>query len=80
MLSTSLPAGDGCTLWFDGVWRHCCDIHDAAYVAGGDKLAADWHLLSCVAETGNGPIAIVMFLGVTIFGWFWWLKARIVRK
>lgn len=77
MQSTSTPAGDGCTLYFDGVWRHCCDMHDLAYSLGTvDKLAADWELFQCVAATGNIWHAIVMLAGVTLAGWIWWLKAR----
>ena len=76
MESTSTPAGDGCTLFLDGVWRQCCDIHDIAYVAGGDKGAIDWALFECVAATGHPVMAVVMLAGVTLFGWLWWRAAR----
>ena len=80
MQSTSLPAGlpepDGCTGWIDGVWRHCCDAHDIAYSSGFDKFQTDLELAVCVAQTGNPIVAVLMFLGVTIFGWFWYLKAK----
>jgi len=65
--------GDGCTLWFNGDWRACCDAHDAAYAvvsAPLDKVIADLDLARCVAETGHGLMALVMLAGVTLFGWF----------
>lgn len=67
---------DGCTGFFDGVWRHCCDIHDIDYTLGVDKLFADLKLAACVADTGNPVIAIVMFLGVSIFGGFFYFRHR----
>lgn len=77
MPSSSLPAGDGCTLYLQGVWRHCCDAHDLAYVVGEvDKLTADWQLFSCVAATGQWWHAVIMFAGVLLFGGLWWRKAR----
>ena len=75
MTSMSLISGDGCTGFPDRTWRLCCDLHDAAYSAGGDKWAADWDLFWCVAP--KDPIAAtLMLLGVTIFGWLWWWRAR----
>lgn len=68
-------AGDGCTGFWDGTWRACCDLHDTAYTVGGSKLDADLDLLACVFP--HSPLAAaVMFIGVTIFGWLWWWRAR----
>lgn len=73
MQSTSLPAGDGCTGWFDGTWRICCDAHDLDYSLGVDKLQADWALFQCVAP--HDPIsAFLMLLGVTLFGWIFYRR------
>ena len=73
--SISNNVGDGCTFWPDRTWRACCDAHDAAYSLGIDKLQADWNLLTCVLP--YDPIAaVLMFGGVSLFGWLWWLKAR----
>lgn len=72
--------GDGCTLWFDGwaetSWRHCCDVHDIAYEIGAPKIEADLALAQCVASAGAGPMALIMLLGVTAFGWLFWRKRK----
>lgn len=66
--------GDGCTLWLDGVWRQCCDVHDLAYQAGADKVPADLELALCVAQTGHGAMALIMLAGVTLFGWIFYRR------
>jgi LPXTG-motif cell wall-anchored protein len=68
--------GDGCTLWFDGDWGRCCQLHDIAYSIGIDKGIADIHLASCVAQTGHPAIALLMLLGVTLGGWAFYRKKR----
>jgi hypothetical protein len=86
---------DGCTGHPDGpqqspsLWAHCCEIHDLKYWAGGsedERLAADRELEACVARTGHGDTAKIMYRGVRIFGvpfnensWRWgfgWTKLR----
>jgi|TARA_A100001391_G_scaffold44812_4_gene26295 hypothetical protein len=71
---------DGCTLWIDGIagtnWRHCCEVHDAAYSSLANKLFADLDLARCVGESGAPIMAVVMFCGVTLFGWIWYARAR----
>lgn len=54
----------------------CCDMHDIAYAMQMDKLKADLDLAFCVAKTGHAGIALIMFLGVTIFGGIWYRRAR----
>lgn len=72
--------GDGCTLWIDGSWRHCCDLHDFHYDALYDKLWADIELYKCVADTGYPIIAIVMFIGVTLFGsLFYYRRDKVIN-
>ena len=51
---------DGCTGWFDGNWRHCCDIHDYNYYILNDKFLSDIDLMVCVLQTGNGVMALLM--------------------
>lgn len=78
----SMPSGfgDGCTLWPNGDWVQCCDAHDWAYAQGVDKIQADLALAQCVAGTGHGVMALVMLLGVSIFGGIWYAAARRRRK
>lgn len=48
-------------------WAHCCIVHDLNYWVGGtthDRLAADYELKNCVAETGEISQAQIIFLGV----------------
>lgn len=53
---------DGCTLYPDGNWLHCCIAHDMDYWIGGsyaEKEKADDELGACVAETkGNAKLMI----------------------
>lgn len=72
--------GDGCTLWLQGwgqtSWRHCCETHDVNYAAGMDKIAADLDLAVCVAQTGQGAMALIMLAGLTLFGWLFYRRRR----
>src|SRR5437868_3732884 len=49
---------DGCTMWFNGEYRKCCEAHDAGYFTGAGnwraRLKADNKLFSCVANLGVG--------------------------
>lgn len=74
--SLSDSVGDGCTLWFDGNWRHCCDVHDVAYTTSSGKLMADFDLAVCVAQTGHPGIALIMLAGVTLFGWIFYRRIK----
>jgi LPXTG-motif cell wall-anchored protein len=65
-----------CTLWWDGVWAQCCEVHDIAYAAGVDKFQADLGLGICVAQTGHFWMGVVMFLGVSIFGYFFYNRKK----
>lgn len=88
-------ASDGCTGALDGTqeapdaWAHCCDAHDLKYWAGGnadERLKADQELKACVAATGHGDTARIMYLAVRLLGnpynrtsWRWgfgWTKLR----
>lgn len=78
--SSIAVAGDGCTDFFNGDWRACCDAHDYAYAHAStvmQKIAADGALFQCVWHTGQGDvwhllIGLIMLVGVSIFGWFFW--------
>lgn len=73
---TDRLVSDGCTLWFDGVWRACCDAHDVAYSAFADKVQSDLELALCVARTGHGAMALIMLAGVLAFGWLFYPRKR----
>lgn len=68
--------GDGCTLWPDGDWVRCCNLHDLDYASGVDKITADLDLATCVAHTGHGIMALIMLAGVTLFGWLFYRKRK----
>ncbi len=61
---------DNCTLWFEGNWGHCCEAHDFHYSAMStiSRYEADKHLYKCVKQKSR-PIAILMFIGVRLFGY-----------
>lgn len=65
---------DHCTMFPDGDWNHCCQKHDADYLMQVDRTQADLELLFCVAEV-NTPVAVIMFIGVSLMGWIWYKKA-----
>lgn len=65
---------DGCTFWFDGWWRHCCDQHDQAYLDGTVTLQTHIDLGQCVAQTTGGlAMGLLMMIATTVW---WWLKHR----
>lgn len=64
---------DGCTLWFDGAWRHCCEAHDLAYETNAVTLQSHVELGQCVAQTDGGLLmGVVMMIATTL----WWLAKR----
>lgn len=62
---------DGCTLWPDGDYGHCCEAHDAVYHrtrSWRQRWRADWRLFLCVRDQGRPVTAAVMLLGVLVLG------------
>ena len=61
-----------CTLFFEGSWGHCCEVHDKAYETQVDKGKADIDLYNCVREADpealTWVVAALMFAGVSLFG------------
>jgi len=52
-------------------WEGCCLEHDRAYDMGGsedDRMIADLAIYACVREKGSPIWALVIFIGVRIFG------------
>ena len=74
-------SSDGCSLFPDGTWSHCCYTHDLTYWKGGtsaQRQEADLVLRQCVEQTGHSTTASLMYHGVRLFGsaytpaWFRW--------
>ena len=78
--SSIAVAGDGCTDFSTATGAHAGDAHDYAYAHAStvmQKIAADGALFQCVWHTGQGDvwhllIGLIMLVGVSIFGWFFW--------
>ena len=78
---------DGCTLWPDSDWGHCCVTHDIAYWCGGSaaqRADADRELGLCLTRNGDAGMGSIMRLGTRLggfsilpvpwrwgYGWFW---------
>ena len=63
--------GNKCSDFPDSTWGRCCTLHNKAYYYGGskkDKIQADFRLYQCVKRNGHPIIAVIMWLGVTLFG------------
>ena len=62
---------DYCTLWFEGNWKVCCKRHDRRYKNKRiSKYQADKLLFRCVKRKANSFMAALMFIGVSLFGWY----------
>lgn len=65
---------DGCSMFPDGNYRHCCVAHDKDYYFGGtekERAASDLRLYKCVkAQKGwyNKLVAPMMWVGVRVGG------------
>ena len=75
---------DYCTNWPDRIgqfdWSHCCKFHDWQYAIQVDKLTADMNLLYCVAEASTPSMALVMYIGVLLFGGKYYINAKNRKK
>lgn len=68
-------ATDGCSLFPDrspfgkSDWCNCCVMHDLAYWRGGTadaRYKADEAFRTCVQQSSNGALALIMFAGVRV--------------
>jgi len=62
---------DGCSMWPDSDWGHCCVEHDIEYWCGGsrtDRSAADRRLRQCLADNGNPAMGVIMQIGTRTGG------------
>ena len=76
LVSALKDTTDHCTGWFEGNWAYCCQIHDLQYALQYDKMQADLELFQCVWNTGNWINAVLMLLGVSVFGWIFYPKNK----
>lgn len=74
-------SSDGCSGFPDGSirdrqqWLACCQAHDLAYWQGGtfeQRMHADNQLRTCVAETGEAAVGVMMMMGVWVGGSPYW--------
>jgi LPXTG-motif cell wall-anchored protein len=61
---------DGCTLFPEGTWATCCDIHDQAFAVGTEFhefISANWQLYTCMSQH-NPIMALLALIGVMTLG------------
>lgn len=87
-----MSADKQCTKWPDGDWHECCVKHDYDYAEGVNKFVADFRLAVCAVAASKRqgglpmfPIAhlfngLLMWVGVTLFGWKAWIEYWIARE
>lgn len=67
---------NSCTLFPDGTWSKCCDLHDYQYLTQKvSRKQADKILYDCVKSKCK-VIAHIMYIGVRMFGWYFWNKNK----
>ena len=67
----------GCSYTPDFNFSDCCIEHDKAYEKGGrkwDRYIADLQLQECIKEHGHPYKAKIYYLGVRLFGRFFFNK------
>jgi len=67
----------GCSYVPDFDFSDCCIEHDKLYEIGGtdeDRLLADRQLKECIKEKGHNYKSFVYYVGVRIFGRFFFNK------
>lgn len=71
---------DYCTFWPDRLfkydWSTCCLAHDIAYELNLPRLTADLELGVCVSNTGVPLMGGIMTIGLFIFGWVAYARAK----
>ena len=66
---------DYCTCFPEGSWDNCCAMHDRRYANKRlTRYQADKLLYRCVAKH-NKVVALIMFIGVRLGGWYFYDKA-----
>lgn len=77
----------GCTAFPEGEWHDCCVQHDLAYRNLDTsvwnwraKRQADVALYRCARAKGHPHVAVILFLGVRLFGLPAWVMDRWRKK
>jgi hypothetical protein len=72
---------DKCSFFFGGSHNPCCEQHDKDYGREStiSRREADKKLRLCVIEKGHPVRAWVMWVGVRVFGWFFYKGRRSPR-
>ena len=67
---------NSCTLFPDLSWKNCCKQHDVDYERQVvSRKEADKKLFICVKSKCK-IVAPIMYIGVRVFGWYFWNKAK----
>lgn len=67
--------GNGCSVFGPKSATSACDRHNAHYArADVSKFSADWQL----AMEVHWAYAIIAYPMVSVFGWIWWWRCRII--
>jgi hypothetical protein len=83
---------DWCTHWPEGTyvfglfkikynsWSSCCMRHDMGYdrliYPDLSRAQIDWLLFKCVKSKGHPVIAALMYIGVRLFGYYHFKRAK----
>lgn len=60
----------------DGTWSGCCKRHDRRYANKRlTRYQADKLLYRCIKRKSNALVASIYFIGVRLFGWYYYDKA-----
>lgn len=72
---------DNCTLFFEGNWSECCARHDKRYENKRlTRKQADRLLYRCVHKKSKKVVALIMYVGVRAFGWYFYRKVNQIKE
>jgi hypothetical protein len=54
----------------------CCLLHDEDYDNQAGFIASNWRLYQCIRQSSPAWLALVMLAGTTLFGWYFYIKAK----
>lgn len=71
---------NGCSFFPEGEYTSCCNAHDMAYLFGKSRSIADLELRKCIIRCGKPITAWIVWIGVRLFGYPFWILAKIKVK